>query len=130
MLTALLHHKFPLRVYWQEDDARENWHHDDDDDDEVFRIGKKMVRKRIGEIIVMVVGTDLMCGRRHRENVFYNREEAREVRREEFVTLMPLLRFSCCGSRRTSFEWRGRVLALRVYSSSLPLLVPGLPTEE
>ncbi len=48
MLTALLHHKFPLRVYWQEDDARENWH-DDDDDDEVFRIGKKMVRKRIGK---------------------------------------------------------------------------------
>jgi hypothetical protein len=83
------------------------------------------------ETIIVVVGTDLMCGRRNRENVFYNREEAREVRREEFVTLMPLLlRFSCCGSRRTSFEWRGRVLALRVYSSSLPLLVPGLPTEE
>jgi hypothetical protein len=83
------------------------------------------------ETIIVVVGTDLMCGRRNRENVFYNKEEAREVRREEFVTLMPLLlRFSCCGSRRTSFEWRGRVLALRVYSSSLPLLVPGLPREE
>jgi hypothetical protein len=49
MLIALLHHKFPLRVYWQEDDARENWHDDDDDDDEVFRIGKMMVRKRIGK---------------------------------------------------------------------------------
>jgi hypothetical protein len=51
MLTALLHHNFPLRVYWQEDDARENWHHDDDDDDddEVFRIGKKMMRKENGQ---------------------------------------------------------------------------------
>ncbi len=48
MLTALLHHKFPLRVYWQENDARENWRHDDDDD-EVFRISKKMVRKRVGK---------------------------------------------------------------------------------
>jgi hypothetical protein len=102
----------------------------DDEEEEEEELGRRR-RRRERETIVMVVGTDLMCGRRNRENVFYNREEAREVRREEFVTLMPLLRFSCCcGSRRTSFEWRGRVLALRVYSSSLPLLVPSLPTEE